>query len=210
MSQTRPETFRIDNFVSSMEQNQYWIIPNLIPPAHQQQLLQIAKMHYKAGDFSPAKIGKGVQKKRIKEIRGDMIYWLEDWNLEPVKEYKKILEQILLFGRRGLYLPLKRFEAHMAFYPVGTRYLKHVDRHQQNPSRLLSVILYVGEWQTGDGGELVIYFQDSHRSPISIEPHPRQLVVFDSRLVHEVKMTHVPRWSFTSWFRDDVHPLLNL
>jgi len=201
--------FRFEDFVSSMENNQFWVVDDAISKETQASLLEAAKFHFQKGEFIPAKIGKGAQKKRVKEIRGDLIYWIEKWDDPALTYCQELYEQLLTFAKRGLYLPIKRYESHLAYYAVGTRYLKHVDRHETNPSRVLSSVLYLGDWKNGQDGELVLYLSDG-RPSVSLDPSPRRLVVFDSRLVHEVRLTKVSRWSLTTWFRDDVHPLLHL
>ncbi|MCB9027085.1 MAG: 2OG-Fe(II) oxygenase [Bdellovibrionaceae bacterium] len=193
-----------------MKNSQICIFDEMISKTTQMTLLDVAKTIYNSGDFSHAKIGKGLNKKEIKEIRGDLICWLDDWSSFPLSEVKEVLEQILVFARRGMYLPLKRFESHFSFYPVGRGYLKHVDRHKNNPSRWLSAVLYLAELSDEGGGELVVYSHDKTVPPMIVKPQPRRLVVFDSYLEHEVNVTKVDRWSLTSWFRDDVHPMISI
>lgn len=210
MSSKTPGKLNLQYFESEMIDHRICIFDDVISKSIQIDLLNIANNNYKSGDFSPARIGKGISKKLIQDIRGDMIYWIEDWSPSALSEVKIILDEIMIFGRKGLYMPLKRFESHFSFYPVGSFYLKHVDRHQLNPSRLLSAVLYIGEMDGDAAGELVVYSNDKETSPRIIKPQPRRLVVFDSSLEHEVKVTKQPRWSLTSWFRDDVHPLINI
>lgn len=207
---------------SQLRELQFYIWDTALDSKKREALLFQAQTLFKNNQFTPAKVGKGVQKKRVKSIRGDMIHWIEDWSHPSLIDLKNIFEEILQNAKRELFLPLKRFESHLTYYPSGTHYLRHVDRHQKNPSRLLTAVLYLGDWHEGNGGELILYKTDQlsawesqtpHPSEIKkvvISPLPGRMVLFDSTLVHEVKTTHVPRWSLTTWFRDDIHTALKL
>lgn len=200
--------FSVQEFCAKMSSQFFWVKDNVISSEQLKQIYELAKSRLSNNQFRPAAIGKGGNRQFVERIRSDQISWIDDWNEEALLPVKLVLEAINEVARKNLYLPIKRFESHFAFYEVGASYAKHVDRHHSHPSRVLSSVLYLGNWCDESGGELVIY--DENARGIKIEPVPGRLVIFDSRLEHEVKPTKAERWSLTSWFRDDLHPLLQL
>jgi len=171
-------------------------------------LLDEAQSRHAAGGFRPAMVGKGLRKKAVESIRGDEIYWIDHWDQSPYHLVRPTIDAIMLQSRRDLFLPVKRFEGHFVRYPEGAFYKKHYDRHRGNPSRLLSSVIYLGDWMHGDGGELMLYRKGA--APVTIEPKPGRMVVFDSSIQHEVLLTACIRWSLTGWFRDDIDPVVQL
>lgn len=151
--------------------------------------------------FCQARIGKGIGKRLRKEIRKDQIYWVEHWGRPPFLLYQEILESLILILRRELFLPIKRFEGHLAYYAPGGHYLPHVDRHQVEPHRLITAVLYLN--QVHKGGELLLY-NEKKEVLTRIQPNLSRFVVFRSDFLHEVRPTREDRFSLTSWLRDDV------
>lgn len=135
-----------------------------------------------------------------------MTCWIGDgavgWREEPLPEYQRGMMELMSQARRGLFLPVKRFEAHFAFYPPGAFYSRHLDRHRGSTHRLLTCVFYIGPWTAGDGGELILYLPSGET--VRVEPEKGKFIVFDSELPHEVHEANRPRWSLTSWLRDDV------
>jgi SM-20-related protein len=162
-------------------------------------LYEHAQSLIKQSHFQQAKVGRGLAKNLQQEIRGDQIFWIDDWSLSPFSRYGEILEQLRLTLRKELFLPIKRFEGHLALYQQGAFYLPHIDRHQNQPHRLISTVLYLNDVKVG--GELVI---QTRSGVVEVRPHRGTLVVFESDLTHEVRPTDSPRLSLTSWLRDDV------
>lgn len=198
----------LDSFIPDMKSKYFWVSDSLISEPVVQQLLELANSKYSQDDFRPARVGKDLNKKRVDNIRGDEISWIEDWQQPGLVSIKNLLDMIMLISRQDLFLPLKRFESHFAVYKPGTYYKKHRDQHKHLPSRVLSCVIYLSDWKPHYGGQLTIYDEDL--SPINIEPRPGRIVVFDSRLEHEVRSVNSMRWSLTTWFRDDIHNSIHL
>jgi tetratricopeptide (TPR) repeat protein len=115
-----------------------------------------------------------------------------------------------------------------ACYRPGGYYRRHSDA--QNASRrVLTAIYYANpKWRTGDGGLLRLYRSDAvtlsgtrGKGAIEIEPRYDRLLLFDSRLDHEVvpmadpasrrkggKGAPPPRCAATQWFQDLAPPLI--
>ena len=177
------------------------IIDNLLPEAVLQGLLLEAKQLL--NEFKPALIGRGITEKRISEIRGDEILWLEKETLtESQKTYFQFLEQLREHLSNYFRIGLPWFECHLATYPIGSFYTKHFDQFRETNNRIFSVILYLNEdWKPEDGGQLRVY---NERGFADIEPKMGRIVCFRSDMIeHEVLITSRPRFSITGWLRRD-------
>jgi SM-20-related protein len=161
------------------------------------------------------------QKTVNKQLRGDSVYWLEPSAASPAQqEYFTQMEALRMAFNQQLYLGLHRLESHLALYPIGTGYKKHLDRFRaeqnQQAQRQISSILYLNEaWREADGGKLRLYLNaDSTdadtanlESPVlaqqylDISPIGGRLVMFLSdSFYHEVLPTFKQRASLTGWF----------
>ena len=151
------------------------------------------------GVFQKAGIGALTNKKVINEIRGDYTYWLErtiDTELIPVFD---ILDEVKSIFNRLLFLSLADYEFHLAHYPKGSFYKKHLDQFEGRKNRMISVIIYLNQnWKDGDGGELRIYPEG--KDLIDIAPLENRCVMFRSdTLFHEVMTSNTSRKSITGW-----------
>lgn len=111
----------------------------------------------------------------------------------------------------------------LGLYPgSGARYCRHADRHPRSaPRRRVSAVLYLQQpgWRPEDGGQLVVYDQahppeaalahgeaalasglDAGLPGTVVPPLGGRLVVFDSRLVHEVLPAQMERVAIACWF----------
>lgn len=157
-------------------------------------------------DFRAALVGKGLQRTRNESIRGDYTLWLDPKH--PEKEFEKtmlFLEELKVKVNQRLFLGLKEFECHLAAYPIGAFYSKHLDRFEIDSSRSLSFVFYLHEeWSEGDGGELIIYDQKGNLLR-EIKPRPASLVYFLSAdFPHEVLPSKIERRSLTGWMHTKI------
>jgi SM-20-related protein len=157
-------------------------------------------------DFIPAKVGKGSVSLRATEIRGDNTLWLDP--LAPQPPFEKImnfLEELRQSLNQNLFLGLKEFECHLAFYPVGSFYIEHLDRFESDSSRTLSFVFYIHDtWNSDDGGELVLYSKDK-KVITSILPLPGSVMCFMSEdFPHEVKVSRKERRTLTGWMHTKI------
>jgi SM-20-related protein len=153
-------------------------------------------------EFSAAKVGHAKNLQRNVEIRGDFTRWIDDDQAEFQKIFS-LLETLKKTLNQNFFLGLKDHEAHLAFYPPGYFYQKHVDRFEAGSTRVISFVFYLHqEWVSGDGGELVLYNKNNEVLKI-LEPLPGSLVIFLSEdFPHEVKKCFKTRRSFTGWIHN--------
>lgn len=137
-------------------------------------------------------------------IRGDSTYWLDP--LHPTDEWvgvKDFLDKLQSELNQRFFLGIKQYECHLAHYPVGAFYKKHLDRLAHDSSRVFTFILYLNhEWKEGDGGELVIYDKQNNTLQ-KIAPVGGRFVGFVSdEFPHEVLSGNKERLSFTGWMHN--------
>jgi SM-20-related protein len=150
------------------------------------------------------------------KFRGDSIYWLNEAEASPAQQtYFDEMERLRYGLNRHLYLGLDLLESHLALYPIGAGYQKHLDRFKANdnsqlPQRQISCILYLNkDWLEEDGGYLRLYLNADDAtdgivataSSLDIAPIAGRLVMFLSdTFYHEVMPANRARMSLTGWF----------
>lgn len=179
-----------------------WSFQENILTAHDLSLIASYFQEHRS-EFSPAMIGKGELRQRREDVRGDHTLWIDPLNPPaPFMKLMKYLEDLKTELNRRLFIGAREYECHLAYYPAGSFYQKHVDRFENDSSRVLSFVFYLHEeWKTGDGGELILYGNKTH----TISPLPGSLVIFLSDgLSHEVKPGLRERRSFTGWMHSKI------
>ncbi|MDA8793432.1 2OG-Fe(II) oxygenase [Bacteriovoracaceae bacterium] len=154
--------------------------------------------------LSKSKIGRGPREKENDLIRNGLICWIDDWeeNL-AIKQLNEVLCAMMHSLNSYFRLSLKRYESQFSFYSKGGFYCRHLDQHQQTRHRQISCCLYLNDCPKG--GELIIYKKDSIVVVDKIiKPKKGSMVIFISGdIYHEVKLVSTPRYSISTWFRDD-------
>ena len=146
-----------------------------------------------------------------KEIRGDNIYWLDESNASQAQQiYFQQMERLRLSLNQHLYLGVFGLESHLAIYPIGAFYKRHLDcfasQDPSKPQRKISCIVYLNQnWKAEDGGQLRLYLNSLDASNqekyIDIQPVAGRAVVFLSNTYyHEVLAARRERKSLTGWF----------
>ncbi|WP_417265207.1 2OG-Fe(II) oxygenase [Brumimicrobium sp.] len=151
------------------------------------------------GVFQKAAIGASGNEKIINEVRGDYTYWLEKGKHTQINSIFETLDEVKSVFNRLMYLSIADYEFHLAHYPKGSFYKKHLDQFEGRNNRMVSVIIYLNkDWKNGDGGELRIYPEG--QDPIDIAPIENRCIMFRSdTLYHEVLTSHTSRKSITGW-----------
>lgn len=154
----------------------------------------------KLESFERAGIGALDSRQINRNIRGDFTYWLEpdrDAELAPLWE---LLREAMAVFNRYCFLSLSGFEFHLAHYPAGGHYDRHLDQFAGRNNRMISMVLYLNEdWRPGDGGELELVLENEQTH--LVEPIARRCVLFKSAEVpHGVLTARKDRYSLTGWF----------
>jgi SM-20-related protein len=188
--------------LSDLQQRAYLIWDQGFEPELVAALHGIAQRRRGAGGLREASVGRGGQRQRIAAIRGDSIAWLEPDDPEhAVRTYFERMENIRVALNRELYIGVQSLEAHIAHYPPGTGYARHLDRFRDDDARVISSVLYLNPaWEPAHAGELRL-FPDGE-PPVDVAPCAGRLVLFLSgELEHEVLPTQVDRYSIAGWMR---------
>lgn len=190
----------LSDIIDQVAEHSYCIIDDFLPPQRSQALYQYAQQ-LPAQYWNLASIGRQQSQTVNTMVRNDRIYWLIPE--EPRhKDYLGIMDELRHEFNRELFLGLFDYECHLAHYPKGAFYKKHLDAFKGRSNRVLTTVFYLNpEWQETDGGQLVIY-GDKGQVLETVLPKQGRLVVFLSdRFVHEVQRSERDRFSITGWFR---------
>jgi SM-20-related protein len=187
------------DWVDTLSANDYVVINDFVSEDMFQKLRTFLFYHLKDENFKKAGIGALAEYQVKTSVRGDFVYWLESSRDTQLDDLFILIEHIKTMFNRLCYLSLNGYEFHLAHYPEGSFYKKHLDQFRERSNRMITVILYLNEnWQKGDGGELKVYKSDGET--FLIEPVGNRCVIFRSdALEHEVLLTHKSRYSLTGW-----------
>lgn len=193
-----------EELISSYIENKVGISKNFLSEALANHLRDNLFNLYEEEALKSAGIGHFGTFAKNKEIRSDVIYWLDKNNNNPHEmEFFALIEDFIDYLNRECYTGIKSYEFHYALYKPGTFYKRHLDQFQDTSNRQFSMITYLNvDWKEGDGGELMIYDGDKSQK---ISPTNRKTVFFKSNeLEHEVLETNQLRLSITGWLRKDL------
>lgn len=149
--------------------------------------------------FKEAGIGTDMDKHIDNNVRGDFTYWLDRKRDANIQELWSLVDEVIHMFNRYCFLSLSGYEFHLAHYPSGGHYDKHLDQFENRNNRMISVVIYLNEgWQKGDGGELEIF--ENKNESFLVEPIAGRCVMFKSAKVpHAVLEAHKSRFSLTGW-----------
>lgn len=196
--------------VVHLAEHGFCVVNNFLPKDCVNALSNEAKLLQKSSGMHEAGIGRE-HASTNKSIRGDSIYWLDEANASATQRtYFKQMEKLRLSLNEHLYLGLFELESHLAIYPEGAFYKKHLDcfasQDPSKPQRRITCIVYLNhDWKTEDGGQLKLYLNETDRSDkykyLLVSPLAGRAVIFLSdTFYHEVLPTNRERISVTGWF----------
>jgi len=188
-----------DKFAADLARQDYSVCPGALPPAVFESLTR-KRDSLTNDDFSNASIGRRFREHRNRFVRTNRVHWLQEED-ESVDSWRRWSFKLRRYLNRHLFLGLESFESHIALYETGDFYKLHIDAFRGGRNRIVSLITYLNDgWQPGQGGELVLYPQNSE--PVKVVPEAGTVVLFLSEVVpHEVLVTHRIRHSVSGWFR---------
>lgn len=199
------EPFPVDTVAATLAQRGWCVTDDFLPEHLVATLREETLRDWHAGDFRHAGVGRGESFEINPSIRTDQVKWLSpaDTSLAQ-RHYLEQLERLRCTLNQHLYLGLFEYEGHLALYPAGTYYRKHLDQFRGIGSRTVTAILYLNEdWTAADGGALRIYTDATRPEHYeTILPLGGRLVTFLSAdYLHEVLPARRERLSITGWFR---------
>lgn len=178
----------------------YVIVPNFLADEHCQTLFEYTQA-LAPNDWQQAGIGRADQYTTNTAVRQDKIRWLHR-DIPQEASYLRLMDSLRVQINRELFMGLFDYECHLAHYPPGAFYRKHLDAFKGRSNRILTSVFYLNpEWHANDGGELVMY--DAQGDVLEkVLPEAGKLVLFLSDVfVHEVLSGQRDRFSITGWYR---------
>ena len=196
------ENVLYENIIEDLTSKQYSIIDNFFTSEEVVALRQSLLDKYEEDAFKKSAIGNRTNEVIKKAIRGDIILWIDENNINPSEQlfFNKI-NDLKDYLNRTCFLGINQKEFHYAIYPEGTFYKRHLDTFQNDDRRKLSFVCYLNEenWKPENGGELVLYLENREEV---VYPFPGKVVIFESQILeHEVKPVNTPRLSITGWLK---------
>jgi SM-20-related protein len=186
------------SWMDELATNDFVIVDDFIPDHLYDSIMDFFSELEENELLKKAGIGASGELKVKAEIRGDVIYWLDEQRDQKLKEFFAIRDELTEKLKRYCYLSLSGSEFHLAKYPEGSHYDRHLDQFNNRTNRQITVLIYLNkDWKQGNGGELKIYRDEGN---VLVEPRAKRLLLFKSDAVeHEVLVTKVPRYSLTGW-----------
>lgn len=192
----------LEQFFQDIHTHGFSSINNVIDEIAIRKLVNWSGNLLAQNQFREAKVSSG----RVLNpgIRGDSTFWLDP--LHPDEEWlevKDLLDRLQHELNQRFFLGIKQYECHLAHYPTGAFYKKHLDRLATDSSRVFTFILYLNQdWDESDGGELVVYDKQGNTLK-KISPLAGRLVGFVSdEFPHEVLPGKRERLSLTGWMHN--------
>ena len=183
--------------MDELSDNDFVIIDNFVDHLRFNTILSFFMSHLNG--FTKAGIGALGDHIIRDDIRGDYTFWLDRNRDKELNEFWDLIDETMFIYNRYCFLGLSGHEFHLAYYPKGGHYEKHVDQFNNRNNRTISMVLYLNTgWQKGDGGELEIFLKDG--TSFLVEPIKARCVMFKSAILpHRVVASNKPRYSLTGW-----------
>jgi hypothetical protein len=205
---TVPRCWDAAAVAAELHAKHFCVLDGFVPDAA--NLHAVLRSMKQSGALQPGEVSGGLQQTR----RGDLMRWVSTApGAQPPALYAllsaiddlvtALASQPLLASELGGSRMLVRHEMQCTCYPVGGRYVRHVDDALKHRGRILTVIGYCNAgWSVEHGGCLRIHAKDG---PFDVAPLEGRLVLFwsDSRCPHEVlPAREVERYAVSVWFSE--------
>lgn len=203
---SRDELFWAEIF-DKMAQQDYVVIDDFLDENLIQHIMAFFQNKENEDVFKKAAIGSSGNELIINEVRGDYTFWLDKNRDAELSDLFEELDQVKFWINRMCFLSLSDYEFHLAHYPEGSFYKRHLDQFAGRNNRMISLIIYLNkDWKNGDGGELRIYPEGN--GSLDIQPLYNRCILFRSdTLEHEVLTANKDRRSVTGWMLYKPSPL---
>ncbi|NMH59295.1 2OG-Fe(II) oxygenase [Alteromonas ponticola] len=184
-----------------IETKGFSIRPGALPALIAESLLS-HQLSLNSAKYQDAGIGRGEDQITNRFVRTDEICWINGES-DAGKRWLDWANELKNYLNRRLFLGLFSFESHFAHYPQGAFYKRHVDSFKGNTNRVLSLVTYLNSnWSNDDGGELVLYQDETDHVGTRVVPLMGTLALFLSEdFPHEVLPAARDRYSVAGWYR---------
>jgi SM-20-related protein len=210
MVQSPDRADRFAHAASQLADTGFFYQHNFFAPETGEAMRAEAVARFEEGDFQAARVGAGNDRVLAPSVRRDWIHWLDPTSLTTAQQAVAVeLEGLRLAINSTTFLGLFEWEGHLAIYPPGAFYTRHVDVFRTNRERKVTFIFYLNPaWQPGDGGELRVYADETTSTDyFDVEPRSGTLILFFSEdCHHEVLLSNCDRAAFSGWFRVRTKP----
>lgn len=185
------------SWMDELSLNDYVIVDNFLDVHRLNTIQSFFQSHLDS--FTKAGIGALGDNVIRQDIRGDYTFWLDRKRDTELNDFWNLVDETMYIYNRYCFLGLSGYEFHLAHYPKGGHYDKHLDQFNNRNNRTISMVIYLNRnWQKGDGGELEIFLKDG--TSLLVEPIEARCVMFKSAVVpHGVRASNKPRYSLTGW-----------
>lgn len=186
------------SWMDQLAEQDYVVVDDFISDSMYREIMDFFESVESDDKLKKAGIGSSGEFQIKSTIRGDFIYWLDREKDSQINPFFGLMDSVIVNLKRYCFLSLSGSEFHIAKYPPGTHYEKHLDQFNERSNRQITVLIYLNkDWEKGDGGELKIH---QNGEEIIVEPIAKRLLLFKSDCVeHEVLTTNIPRYSLTGW-----------
>jgi SM-20-related protein len=196
---------QVEAIATALAETGWCVTDAFLPPPLVAALRNETQALLGAGTFHRAGIGRGAELQVRDAVRGDQVLWLDAATATPAQRaYLEAIEGLRQTLNRMLFLGLFDFEGHLASYPPGSFYRRHLDRFRGAEVRTVTCVCYLNtDWCEADGGQLRLYPDpDAPEVGIDVLPRGGRLVSFLSDgLPHEVLPARRERISITGWLK---------
>ncbi len=196
------QSANLERLADTLADQDYVIIDDFLSSGEVDELVALVEHHLKQDNLNYAGVGRGEEHEIDRSVRGDLIKWLDpEAAKSAARQLLGRIHRLMKDLNRLLFLSMVDFESHLAVYPPGAFYERHLDQFRDRNFRKLSFVIYLNKnWDPCNGGELVL-FTPNHE--VSVVPTAGRMVLFRSdTLEHEVRITGEYRLSITGWMLD--------
>ena len=193
---------KIQNILSDIEQQGWSVQKHFFSNELIQDLNETLTSFRQQGILNQAGIGREAGFHIEQSIRSDEISWFDKTDLnEAQKKYLAVTQELQDAINQQFYLGLFELEVHFALYSPHAFYKRHLDQHQNQDTRVITLITYLNDnWKEEEGGELQLYLKNGQT--VTVLPDAGTVVCFMSaEFEHEVLPAKRERASLTGWFR---------
>ena len=117
-------------WIDQLAEKDYTIIDDFISHDLFRIIVQFFRKMENEDCLQKAGIGTSGEFQIKSAIRGDFIHWLDRGHDKELAPFFKLMDELNENLRRRCYLSLTDSEFHIAKYPAGSRYNRHLDQFQ--------------------------------------------------------------------------------